>query len=340
MVNTPDVNKRTAAPRTKSACLHLFLWTLVGFSVIIVCLLVLIFLKLAPQGRLPGVAAVGLRKSRLQHHIQGAGRDDNPAAQTERTNISRVLLIIHSGAMHSQKARQAQRDVCWPLYKKRTNVDMRFAIGVPLTTAPNPKSHNQGVRANVDEQTASQQLLNESALFNDLLFTPNRDMYTDLTLKVISYLSWGVGQGRYDYIVKTDDEYCLDTVTFDALLKREHQHEYFGWYFWKGDEYSIMKGPNNIVAPFMSGAVFGLSADLASRIIMDDAAHTNTYLSYGTSSDDANVGKWVQYAAATHGLDVKYIHNSKLLWCPKGPLKKGGRLACKIETLKTVSEED
>ena len=72
----------------------------------------------------------------------------------------------------------------------------------------------------------------------------------------------------------------------------------------------------------------------------DDAAHTNTYLSYGTSSDDANVGKWVQYAAATHGLDVKYIHNSKLLWCPKGPLKKGGRLACKIETLKTVSEED
>ena len=87
-----------------------------------------------------------------------------------------------------------------------------------MTTRLDPKSHRKV--CNLFEQEASSQLMNESAKFNDLLFTPNRDMYTDLTLKVISYLTWGVNQNRYDYIVKIDDEYCLSTEVFDRALQR------------------------------------------------------------------------------------------------------------------------
>ena len=63
----------------------------------------------------------------------------------------------------------------------------------------------------------------------------------------------------------------------------------------------------------MSGAIFGLSIDLAKRIVQDDGAHTHTYLAYGTSSDDANVGKWVRYAVLTHGLDVKYVSSQNFV---------------------------
>ena len=65
----------------------------------------------------------------------------------------------------------------------------------------------------------------------NLLFVPFRDLYVDLTLKTISWLEWGVNQARYDYIVKTDDKYCLNTTEMDRLVDGHRGHKlYFGVY--------------------------------------------------------------------------------------------------------------
>ncbi|XRB05697.1 hexosyltransferase [Pycnococcus provasolii] len=73
-----------------------------------------------------------------------------------------------------------------------------------------------------------------------------------------------------------------------------------------------MRGADGSVAPFMSGAVYGLSIGLAASIIRDVRIHTMSYLLYGTSSDDANMGKWVDYATKRRELVVDHVVEPKL----------------------------
>jgi len=230
------------------------------------------------------------------------------------SSLPRLLVVVHSAATRDATMRQRQRKVCKSLYDRRPNVDMVFAVGVPLTKAQSVSSHAQGLKATEDEQRWSAQLMSESLKHGDLLVVPSRDLYVDLTLKTISWLEWGVNQARYDYIVKTDDEYCLNTTELDRLVDGHRGHElYFGVYEHSGTEYSSMRGADGSVAPFMSGAVYGLSIGLAASIIRDDRIHTMSYLLYGTSSDDANMGKWVDYATKRRELVVDHVVEPKLL---------------------------
>eukprot|EP00929_Paragymnodinium_shiwhaense_P078064 TRINITY_DN4038_c0_g3_i1.p1 TRINITY_DN4038_c0_g3~~TRINITY_DN4038_c0_g3_i1.p1 ORF type:complete len:115 (-),score=8.49 TRINITY_DN4038_c0_g3_i1:419-763(-) len=90
------------------------------------------------------------------------------------------------------------------------------------------------------------------------------------------------------------------------LSKLKSGEMYGGTYKFKGDEYKSMVGPDNTTAPFFSGHAYWLSSRLASVIFSADRLHTFLFDSYGTSSEDANVGKWVQYAARRHNLNVTW----------------------------------
>ena len=61
------------------------------------------------------------------------------------------------------------------------------------------------------------------------------------------------------------------------------------------------------VAPFM-GRGYVLSRELARTIFEVDRTHTVLFQPYGTSSEDANVGKWVAHATRAHRLKVTMAH--------------------------------
>jgi len=93
----------------------------------------------------------------------------------------------------------------------------------------------------------------------------------------------------------------------------EHENElgemsgselYAGSYLNKGTEYESMKGVHGETAPFMSGFCTIFSHGLLKSILETDWTHTVLYSDYGTSSDDANGGKWVKYAQEKRGLRV------------------------------------
>ena len=68
-----------------------------------------------------------------------------------------------------------------------------------------------------------------------------------------------------------------------------------------------MRGPHGEIAPFASGAALGVSRGLIKNIVVDNWDHSSMYHIYGTSSDDANLGKWILYAKQQNNLETEYV---------------------------------
>ena len=77
-----------------------------------------------------------------------------------------------------------------------------------------------------------------------------------------------------------------------------------------------MAGPDGTTAPFHSGPSYVLSSGLARSIFVRDRLHTTFFYAYGSSSEDANVGKWVQYAEQARGVAVRKAKNNKIAFHP------------------------
>jgi hypothetical protein len=80
-----------------------------------------------------------------------------------------------------------------------------------------------------------------------------------------------------------------------------------GNYKWNGIEYKMMAGVNGLIAPYFSGWCSFLSRKLVEYIVETDWPHTVMVGQYGTTADDANTGKWVQYATEKHGVQVDFV---------------------------------
>ncbi|KAL7554875.1 hypothetical protein ACHAWF_018692 [Thalassiosira exigua] len=226
-------------------------------------------------------------------------------------NIS-FIVFTHSHPA-GVKARDQQRRFCRPLYEKH-GIKHVFSVGRPSYDWRSRDEHIQGQVSTRKEIDLGHQLLKEHERHGDLLITPNRDQYRDKSEKLLSSLRYAVDQG-VDFILKTDDEYCVNVEVAKRLIRsRPLQNEIFmGWIRWNGTEYSVMKGSDGTIAPFMSGWVFGLSQNLAKTIVNDDWVHSMLFSTYGTSSDDANLGKWVDYAVRTHNITVDHAADRKLM---------------------------
>ena len=77
-----------------------------------------------------------------------------------------------------------------------------------------------------------------------------------------------------------------------------------------------MAGPDGTTAPFHSGPSYVLSSGLARSIFVRDRLHTTFFYAYGSSSEDANMGKWVQYAEQVRGVAVRKVKNNKIAFHP------------------------
>ena len=235
-----------------------------------------------------------------------------PSYDPSNNNNISMIVFTHSKPA-GKEARDLQREFCQPLYKHH-GVRHVFAVGKPSFDERPRDQKVQGQLATDKEVNISNMLMQEHEQYGDLLITPNRDYYRDKSEKLLVSIRYSISQG-VDYVLKTDDEYCINITEVKRLVaERSNKTDelYLGVNRFSGKEYNSMKGHNGTVAPFMSGVVFGLSRKLAKVIAEDGWVHNILVAPYGTSSDDANLGKWVDWAIRTHNLTVDYVVSRKL----------------------------
>lgn len=175
------------------------------------------------------------------------------------------------------------------------------------------RRHYTRVEATLGDAEHREAIRDEVDLHGDIELLGFRDIYTDKTFKMVALMRYGVERIRAKYIIEHEDDYCVRISTLQDVLK-EHESEgaqrdelYGGTLMFRGNEYEeLMKGADGKITPFMSGHCVVLSRGLVRYILDVDWKHTVLFANYGTSSDDANVGRWVRHAVETHGLRVHY----------------------------------
>jgi len=194
-----------------------------------------------------------------------------------------------------------------------TSCDGRFFIGHPNdpSAASTRQGKKQGVFATEMEIELAQSLQHESDIFGDIQMLPMRDSYFELPDKTLSILRHGLllqnnnnngGGGAAESILKIDDDHCpnMTKVLSIASTTPRNVARYVGFYRWKGTEYTIMKGADGSIDPYMSGPGYLVSRALAQAVAVDDINHSVLYMPYGSSSEDVDMGKWFAHANRTH----------------------------------------
>jgi len=164
--------------------------------------------------------------------------------------------------------------------------------------------------ATIEEKELEQRLQNEGSSFNDISRIPVIDetlvFDTDAALWVFeNAVSW---KARFVMKVK-DDHFVAMNRTLGALRQRSSiaPPAYFGKVWTQND----MDEGDGKVSWFYHGDCYGMSGDLAHDIVVTHFTHTVGFPNYGTSRDDVNVAKWVEYESeirkAQQILPVKHI---------------------------------
>merc|ERR1719174_3195745 len=112
------------------------------------------------------------------------------------------------------------------------------------------------------------------------------------------------------FIVKMDDDMCIFVDKFLASVqaRRDPTFAYISNHFWRKMVYPAQQmGVNKDFVPYMSGPIYALTFPLAKLIAFDDNDHSALYPMYGSSSEDADMGRWVRYARKRHNITVAYI---------------------------------
>jgi len=187
------------------------------------------------------------------------------------------------------------------------------------------------LRATADEIAAVKRVVAEAEAEGDIVPVWGWERYQDLNKKVARIFEDGVATGA-DFVAKVDDDTCLRprrllrTLRDWRRTRKPGAELYLGRYLFKGTEYEAMRGADGTIAPFQSGTAVVLSANLARTIFDVDRLYTTFFQPYGTSFDDANLGKWVQRAERVHGLAVDKVAQHGIgvdLAKTEGPLPLG-----------------
>lgn len=211
-----------------------------------------------------------------------------------------LLFVAYLSAPGNFERREKVRHRCF-YHIKAAGASVKFFIGRPSQVNV-PITNDQGQLATDSEAQLAKRLQAESDKYQDIVISPFRDTYRDLTDKVAFLFRYGIDEVKAQNVLKIDDDWCPDMrkVLGAAKKTKPGLARYVGQYLFKGTEYPSMKGRDGTIAPFMTGVGFMLSASLIRAIFFDDLVHSLLFAPYGTSSDDANVGKWVQYAKRKH----------------------------------------
>lgn len=243
---------------------------------------------------------------------------DAPTAEDVRDNIPQdrpstlFFLGIKSGTHKDYVARrQLWRDSGCANKYQRNGISWAFFVGVPVDAHHDLTGHSQDSKGTPEEQEMALSLLEESKTHKDIQFVAFREQYQDLSNKLVTIFRHGLFQTNSTYFVEHDDEFCADpdsllkTVAEFEQEKSSPQEELWGGAYWfNGDEYASMAGADGSTAGYVSGWGCVMSRGLARYVFDIDYAHTLLNAPYGTNADDANLGKWVQYAKEEHKLTV------------------------------------
>ena len=313
-------------------------------AAVLVCFVLLVLLQMYQSWKYLDMAWPVTNKDTRSHPMYDCDHDLRKApavaSQCSLTNAndsksaSRMIILVHSGPA-LQEQRDLHRKVCFPLYN---DIPRFFVTGLPSFDFRQVDLHDQGQLPTENETNVTLALLEEQRRYGDILVTPNRDYYRDKTEKLLGVLRYGVEFGAR-YILKSDDDYCINVSVAKHMLQRhERRHPgselYGGSYYWNGTEYPQMRGPHNETAAFFSGHIIVMSRNLAKTIVGPDWMQNVLKAAYGTSSDDANLGKMVVRAKQNHNISVKVVANEKIKRCRLDrakPLDATLR-ACHIET--------
>ena len=186
-----------------------------------------------------------------------------------------------------------------------------FVIGEPLDRGHDLTSHAQAGQYTHSETKLEEELSKESEQFDDIMFIPVKDAYQATVNKLLGIYSHGYSQIGAQYIMKADDEYCVQhKVLLASIAMHEAAEEraefYAGVYLFAGTEYESMRGPHGHVAPYFSGHGNVLSRGLVKLILEDDTEHTVLSGMYSTAGEDSILGHWIKYAKAAHGVKVDF----------------------------------
>lgn len=196
-----------------------------------------------------------------------------------------------------------------------------FVMGVPVQHRHDLTAHDQGGTDTPQERQNEEALMKEIETHRDILLLSMRDQYADLTDKLIGILDFGIHQTNAQYVMEMDDDKCLVPSVLRTIIQNHHESNetgelWAGAYLFSGTEYAQMEGPTGIIAPYFSGNGCMLSRNLARTLVDDDRDHTVLSGVYGTTADDANLGKWVQYAQEKHDLKVVFKSDPSMLSAP------------------------
>ena len=287
-----------------------------GSTIVLLCTIV--FFLWSQTQRLPSLGQLTTIFAAEVHVEENQRKNTSSMEENERGHKHRMIILIHSGAS-LKKQRDRHRQACFPHYKSE-GIPHKFVVGIPSTDDRWRAEKGQGILPTKEETNVSAMLLDEHERYGDIVVAPNRDYYRQKTEKILFVLRYGVESGA-DYIVKPDDDRCVNTFALKRMTdKHEKTHPfatemYGGYNLFKGDEYNIMKGPHGEMAPFMSGPLVVVSRGLAETIVGPDWIYNVLYGSYGTSSDDANLGKMVAKTKERHNMSIAYSVEPQLCRC-------------------------
>jgi len=219
-----------------------------------------------------------------------------------------MFIGIKSSAHTAERRNIWRRSKCASLYRQN-GFQYRFFVGVPQSHNHQLWMHQQGARATDQERKISKALLLELR-YGDIQIVAMRDQYMDLSNKLLQLLRFGY-ETEAQYVMAHDDEYCAMPSSVHAAIdthRRRGGETYTGEYLWETAGYKSQIGADGKFAPFFSGKISFVSRRLLHWIVTPPAWARNALTQiYATSSDDANMGRWVQMAARDGNLTVSYI---------------------------------
>jgi len=174
----------------------------------------------------------------------------------------------------------------------------RFMIGRSSgdAIAREAAGHKQGALASEASLAMEAQIMEERRKHGDIERMPHVEFYEGLPTKVLLFLRRALDL-KAEFVVKVDDDQHLYFSRLRPLLTVANAKSflYGGGILWNKAAYKFQLGADGGFEKYYAGGAYFLSAPLARRIARQHLSHSVSYDLYGSSSEDIDMGRWVNY---------------------------------------------
>lgn len=232
---------------------------------------------------------------------------------------STVYIGVISAPMNVQKRREVRERWLTAVRQRfavedgeRPRVQAEFIIGrQPINNGQTGRE--QGAKATDGETSREELLVSEAEEHGDIYRIPAAESYAELPDKVLLMLGHAL-DGGYSFIVKIDDDQHLDIDTLISTVESADLHDplYAG-------PFHRQAGADDEFVPYFGCPCYMLSSVLANGIAREHLEHSVAYNTYGSTSEDVDMGRWVAYEdqffskAGTRAVEFRTVELSTTL---------------------------